>query len=326
MKELVNKLSWSFSRRNLFYRCQRKYWIRYYLSWNGWKNTAPPTSRKAYFLKKLTGRPLYEGDQVHKALAQLVNALPNSEEMYENLVPTLADIKGTVERSKEIVSEVRTTGLEVFTRTSKHPGVPIFGEHWYDQKLDPPEKMHQRISNAIQLGLAYILEVYKEDPTTLSVEELDELEIGGYPCYASIDWAYKTGKRKKFQVVILDWKTGRKYDTHSAQLGAYALWALEKGLDLRRTTFRDVYLSQPKDGLPTVETLPTFTASNLKQLTKEVQADMEVLSAKLVDKKNNVPKPASHFEMAGSKSTDSPCKWCEYRDICFPGRQGTCDE
>lgn len=75
MAELKNTLSWSFSRNELFQSCKRAYYFSYYLSWGGWEYNAPPRSKLAYRLKKMTSVDAFIGSTVHAEISHIVGCL-----------------------------------------------------------------------------------------------------------------------------------------------------------------------------------------------------------------------------------------------------------
>ena len=75
MTDLQNKLTWSFSRRQLFESCRRAYFLHYYLSWAGWEDYAPKRSRLAYRLKKIQSIDAYVGSRVHDEISRIVACL-----------------------------------------------------------------------------------------------------------------------------------------------------------------------------------------------------------------------------------------------------------
>jgi hypothetical protein len=76
-RELRNELSWSFSRKEIFETCRRKYYYHYYLAWGGWDREAAPRRQIAYRLSKMTGIDSYIGMKVHHCVAGVVSALKN---------------------------------------------------------------------------------------------------------------------------------------------------------------------------------------------------------------------------------------------------------
>jgi hypothetical protein len=68
MADLVNQLSWSYSRKRSLERCRRLYYYQYYLSWNGWKMEESYARRHAYRLKQMRSFATFAGDLVHERI------------------------------------------------------------------------------------------------------------------------------------------------------------------------------------------------------------------------------------------------------------------
>ena len=56
MAGIRNELRWSKSRGGIFHECRRKYYLRYYQTWEGWKRSAPEETRAAYRFSKMVTR------------------------------------------------------------------------------------------------------------------------------------------------------------------------------------------------------------------------------------------------------------------------------
>jgi hypothetical protein len=80
MPELRNEFTWSFSRRQTFESCRRRYWFRYYAFWGGWSRDAPELARKAYFFSKMATVRMLLGTAVHETIADLLRALKSGRE------------------------------------------------------------------------------------------------------------------------------------------------------------------------------------------------------------------------------------------------------
>jgi hypothetical protein len=80
MAELKNEFTWSFSRRQTFESCRRRYWFRYYAFWGGWNRDAPELARKAYFFSKMASLAMLVGTAVHETIADVLRALRSRRE------------------------------------------------------------------------------------------------------------------------------------------------------------------------------------------------------------------------------------------------------
>ena len=69
-RKLVNELTWSVSRDNLFQSCPRAYYYTYYGSWGGWERDADDATRKLYILKNMQSLAMWAGGIVHQTIAE----------------------------------------------------------------------------------------------------------------------------------------------------------------------------------------------------------------------------------------------------------------
>lgn len=303
---LRNELRWSKSRGVVFRECLRKYYLRYYQGWEGWKSAAPPAARLAYRFSKMATLATLAGTTVHRAIARALNALRRGE-------PAVLDAEAAVESMRRVW---RDTEAKLYLKNPKrHP--PLM-EVYYDEKPSPERRQMyaQRVRDCLAAfersevfadirAHGGFLWVERDDdafePRTIFQVEWDE-------AYGSPDFVREADGR----VEIFDWKTGTESPEDEVQVTVYAAWALEQlQADPAAIEGRLVYLN---DGAR-VERV-SISPNDIENVKTLILDELGGMKRVLVDAQSNTPKPPVEFPMTDDRAL---CRRCEYREICFPG-------
>ena len=81
MMVFKNEFSWSKSREGLFKECKRKYFFNHYGSWGGWIASEDDRVKRIYYLKKLNGKEVWAGSQVHGVIEFILKRFRIGEEV-----------------------------------------------------------------------------------------------------------------------------------------------------------------------------------------------------------------------------------------------------
>jgi len=205
----------------MFQECPRAYYFQYYGSWGGWERSAGERTRLLYVLKNLETRHIWAGDKVHKAIAEVLEALRL------DMPPPTAD--GLVRRTLETMrAEFKDS------RSGRHPQDPkrtlgLF-EHAYDLQLK--DEAWKAVADHVEACIRTFLEsdtlagIRKVPPADwLEIEKLNTIDIDGTKVYVQLDFAHRTSDG----AIIFDWKTGRSDQSRetSIQFACYALYATQ---------------------------------------------------------------------------------------------------
>jgi hypothetical protein len=297
MAELRNEFTWSFSRRQTFEACRRRYWFRYYAFWGGWGRDAPELARKAYFFSKMGTVRMLLGSAVHETIADLLRALKSGRE------PT-----SPYEQVRVRMNEAWRASKEERWRAFGPKQAPPLFEHYYGLPVPPEEtaRLREQAQRCVRGFLES--EVYRSivragAASFRSIDALEVAELGGVPCFVAPDFAYDDAGT----TWLLDWKTGSERDDHELQLLAYAEFARQKWrLDPARMRAADLMLDDGR----AIEV--KIDAGRLAGAAETIRASAAAMRAALADPKGNVADRA-----ALPPTTDArQCRRCSFREIC----------
>jgi hypothetical protein len=306
MAELKNEFTWSFSRRQVFESCRRRYWFRYYAFWGGWNRDAPELARKAYFFSKMASLPMLVGTAVHETIADVLRALRSRREPASPFEQVRARMNEAWRASKE----------ERWRAVGPKQAPPLF-EHYYGVAVAP--ETTARLGELAQRCVRHFLEgddyrsIVAAGPESFrSIDTLEVTELGGVACFVAPDFAYDAGGATR----LLDWKTGAARDDHSLQLLAYAEFARRKwSLAPERLRAADVLLDEGRS----VEV--PIDAARLDDAVAQVRASAAAMRGALADAARNV----ARREDLPPTTDVLECRRCFFREICDerpPDREG----
>lgn len=307
MAGIRNELRWSKSRGVVFRECLRKYYLRYYQSWEGWKAGAPEPVRLAYRLSKMVTLATLAGQAVHAALARHLHALRRGER------PTLDP--------EEPVAEMRRvwkdTEAKLYLKNPKrHP--PLM-EVYYESAPSPQKRQEfaQRARSCLANFAASALyrDLLADDPRAWVWIERDDDAFEPRTIFP-VEWDEAFGspdfvRLSEGKLQIYDWKTGVESPEDEVQVTVYGAWAVEQlGAAPDAIEGRLVYLN---DGarLEHVKISP----HDIEHVKTMILDELGAMKELLVDARSNTPQPAARF---GQTSDRVLCRRCEYRGICFP--------
>lgn len=134
--DITNNLTWSFSRREKFDTCRRGYYYHYYLSWGGWDDRAPQSSRLAYRLKKIQNVDAYVGTFVHAKISLIVGHLAEGR-------PADPDAGGLL---KQLDWAFDASAAGAWRRSLKD--YPVFFDDYYGHGLDAEARDSKKLKAA----------------------------------------------------------------------------------------------------------------------------------------------------------------------------------
>ena len=298
MRPLENNFSWSFSRHRTFHDCPRKYWFHYYGSWEGWSDDAPAEAQELYRLKNITGLHLLAGDVVHRAIEAALHAWKDGKE------PDAAVI---VQWCKEEMQRGFKESREERWRESPKRFTRLF-EHHYGPA--PKRELLLRIGEKVGGSIRTFVTssafgvIRETDPQKwLPMETLDSFDFHGTKVYAVPDFACHYGD----EVLLFDWKTGRKDGRNKDQVVLYALFAAAKwGVDPERVRGAPVYLQQGGDFEPVA-----VTAEDRDRVAGVMRDSIAEMRGRLADAETNTARKED-FEAKPAHL----CRWCNFRGVC----------
>ena len=287
--------SWSVSRHDTFETCPRRYFLSYY---------AAPQDPEIRRLKRLSALPLWAGSVVHESIEAFLKAfdsLPSPEEQ-EAIVRSA--VHGDMLRAwRQSEAGPAEGGAEAFR---------LF-EHEYEEPVDQEDK------RILVTTVMRSLRNFFKSPTLaeafavgrdrwLTVEDLVSFHVGETEVFLRMDLAYRDPEG---QVVIVDWKTGRREGRFSeVQLAGYALYAAEQGWVASAEELRTelAYLAVPRYVRRKVD------EKKLRHARAFIEKSASRMRALLIDPEGNLGR-LEDFPMIDRPRT---CRRCNFRRLCFP--------
>ncbi|MHC4223166.1 MAG: PD-(D/E)XK nuclease family protein [Planctomycetota bacterium] len=298
MPPLENTFSWSFSRSRSFTDCPRKYWFHYYGSWGGWAPDAPAEARELYRLKQITGLHLIAGDTVHRAIERALQGLARGAD--PDAERAVAWCKSEMQRGLlESRDGLWMENPKRYTRLFEHQYGPA-----------PTRETLARIATKVGTSMRNFFTsqsfgiIRETDPAQwLPMETLDSFQFEGTKVFAVPDFACREGG----EVLLFDWKTGRRDARNTDQVVLYALFAAAKwGADPDKVRAAPVYLL---DG--GAFDASAATVEDRERVSTLMRTSIEAMRARLTDPERNVARKED-FEAAPG----TICRWCNFRGVC----------
>ena len=302
---LVHEFSWSASRVRMFHACKRRYYLQYYLAWNGWDRRASAERQRTYLLKKMTRMPMLAGEALHKALEEWFQSRQSGREFTREEVEkaALAILRRGYRNSRD----------GTWRRSSKL--VHLAEHHYEEDAIDEAsgaagaygKRYVERIQQAVATFFesAMLEEVRAVEPASYLVfEAMDTFTLFGTKVYAVPDLAYRRGE----EVVIYDWKTGRPRGEDEEQLAVYTIYAREKwGVAPEQVETVDAYL-------PSDEVIGSrHSAEELVPVEERIEASMAEMRAVHFDA-GEIDGDREAFPMVEAGSRE--CGNCNFRELC----------
>jgi len=305
-----NEFSWSKSRDSLFKECKRKYYFNHYGFWNGWVASEEERVKLIYYLKKLNGKEVWLGSQVHGVIEFVLKRFRIGEEISLNHALSIL--------------RKRMEGDFAMSKLGGYTGFNSKAHRFFEDEygIEISDEVKEGLFDKADLCLRNFfnsdafMEIRQapiEDWITLEDflsfdfpprDDSGEPEGTKTKIYLSIDFAMKKGDR----VVLYDWKTGgeRKAD-YELQLSLYALYVAEKfGIPAEKIDAKMFYLAIDKMDSFSVDT------GKLNEMRDYVRASVLEMKKLLDDITEN-----QACEEAFCKSEGYWCSRCSFRKVCL---------
>jgi hypothetical protein len=278
----------------------------YYGSWDGWDTRSPDEARLAYRLKNMKNLPLWLGDLVHRMIERILgdarNRDVNNLDNYQNQLRAWMNKEWAQSIEKKWMWKPKYN-LNLF-------------EHYYgieigkEARVEARDKAYRCLENFMRSETYERLASLPPDGW-LSMEKLEQLEVGGRPFYVKLDLA----ARADGLTTIYDWKTGRKSDDTKQQLFGYALFAAmhpKWRVPLEQQRLVAYYL----DENTTEEVLPT--AQNLIDTQDLILSSMRNMIEKLDSGPDENKASRENFPMTRNQRL---CRDCFFQEMCFKSKR-----
>jgi len=302
LAELENTFSWSNSRSRTFEECPRRYWFQYYGSWGGWSRDAPAEARELYLLKNISNLHLVAGDCVHRAIEKVLSA-------WQRGAPS--DPEAIVAWCKQEMQRALDESRRELWRESPKRFTRLFEHHYGPAPIRSDlERIAQKVGSSIRnffSSPAFALIRESDAKRWLPIETLDSFLFEGTKVFAVPDFACRIDG----DLILFDWKSGRKDSRNKDQVALYALFAAAKwGADPAKVKGAPVYLLSGGAFEPV-----QVTAEDTARMGGLMRVSIAEMRRRLEDAERNVARREA-FETRPGRV----CSRCPFRGVCPDAR------
>lgn len=313
MANLTNDPSWSASRAGTFNGCKRQYFYNYYGSWEGWYKNADPFRRQCYILKNMTSLPMLIGSIVHDVIEL---QLKDFEALWDKIVdPKTGE---SLPYSDPKVEKLYKRALMELTKGFNQS----LGTAWKDN----PKKIVRLMEHHRGEDVAESVRDEFKRKTLNCLTNFCDLFPKLFPCHEKVEFLeledfqsfeLNSGEEVKVkldcgvkingQILLLDWKTGKRNDAIEDQLSVYSMYAMKKfGFKINEIKCMPVYLDQT----PCKTEEISITMKHINNVLKKIRKD----SAEMI------PLHPAGLELDQSKfpvtNQKWRCRYCNFASIC----------
>ncbi len=220
-QETITNVTWSYSKRSLFERCQRRYYYEYYGSTVALERVDPQHAILRR-LKALEGRHVRVGTLLHRGIATYLHRAQASTPMSAN---DLVDWLLMIFRRDCAYSRADPDGAH--PPAGAYP--PVLLREYHDRQPDVDllvaESEQHLQEGAFAFLTAPVFAPFREAGMRPGALIEQHLRLPGFSC--KVDGRLDLAFAKADGATIVDWKSGMSDGdgTDSLQLSAYALWA-----------------------------------------------------------------------------------------------------
>jgi CRISPR/Cas system-associated exonuclease Cas4 (RecB family) len=286
-------LGWSLSRYEVFDKCKRQYFYQYYS-----RHVTEIPAYKISQLKQLTSVALEIGNVVHDVMEAFLKRLQKDDSSIDE---------------QKFYDYARQKAASYFSTKT-------FVENYYEfgQKPDLGDaisRINVCLSNFMKspcFTWLFMKAIINKENWMIEPPGYGETRLDGLKAYCKMDFLFPVDK----EVYILDWKTGRK-DTykHSRQLIGYAAAASNNfGITFDAIVPKIIYLQPDFD-----EFELKIRDGELEEFFKTVKRQTDEMCALCKNPAQNIPSPMDAFPATPSPSM---CNYCNFRELCHPGKKG----
>ncbi|MEI6452071.1 MAG: PD-(D/E)XK nuclease family protein [Actinomycetes bacterium] len=293
--------SWSMSRQRKLERCPRAYFYGYYLSHNGWLDDAPPESRMAYRLNKLTSLDALLGQQMDERARELEAAARSGKPL-----PTAAVLE---QRTRAALRQAWRTSKSGRAAFEHKPGKVVMLRALYLEQNTQPEV--DRLNEKAGPCMAGLLATSHwerlcacGDAGRIEIPAFASFQHDGLKVFAAPDMAYV----HEGTLHVIDWKSGREDDTNPMQVLLQVWWARATHPALEGLALRGHIEYVAAGRTEPVDPAPDFKAEAARTVREGV-ARMRALTR---DPRRNIPLEMEAFE----KRASGLCRTCDFAPIC----------
>lgn len=312
MGKITQTYAWSESRVRCLRECMWRYFLTYFLAWEGWLNSAPQEKRRAYTLKNMTNLPMFIGSVVHDIIEEIITSGRKTGE-WKTLKEAQED---AIQRLRKGWKQSKDRRWEASPKQNVN-----LAEHFYQEELDPAkldsykQKALKSLKAFYDMPLFEVMQGLKEDDW-LTLEDFQKFSFDtGEEVAVKID----CGFRYEGKVYLLDWKTGKVSNSVIDQLVTYSMYALKQGWAKKPSdvviipVYLAAYAEWGEQAIPHLN----VTMAHIKRQANIIRTEYPLLAEAFENKDNPDYFPKTDNEHA--------CKRCFFKDMC-DGHHTTIEE
>jgi len=305
MPKIELTYAWSESRVKCLRECAWKYYLTYFLAWEGWLSHVAQEKRQAYTLKKMTNMPMFVGSVVHDIIEEIIS---NGRSLGKWI---------SLEEAQNKAIQLLRRGWKQSTNKQWQDSPTHFtnlSEHYHNIEIEKDKlssyktKVLKSIKAFYDMPLMKIMQNLAPE-AWLTIEEFQKFKMNtGEEVSVKIDCGFVHDNK----VYLIDWKTGKVNDSVLDQLVTYAMYAMKQG-----------WAKKPED----IIIVPVYLAaySDLKdKATPHMTVSLDHIKRQASTIRNEYPLLSQAHEQRDNpdffKRTENPnaCRNCHFRTIC-PG-------
>lgn len=297
--------AWSNSRVKTLRECAWKYYLTYFLSFEGWLSSVPQEKQRAYTLKNMTNLPMFIGSIVHDVIEEVIT-IGRRTGQWRTLEQAQHD---AIQRLRKGWKQ----SVEKRWQISPKQNINL-AEHFYQEEIEPDrlasykQKVLASLKAFYDMPLFGILQSLTKDDW-LTLENFQKFQLNtGEEVTVKID----CGFRYKGKVYLLDWKTGRVSDSVIDQLVTYSMYALKQGWAKKPEdiVIIPVYLAAYAEIGEQATPHLNVTMQHIKRQAGIIRSEYPLLTEAFKNKDN-----PSYFKRTDNENA---CTKCFFKDMC-PG-------
>ena len=299
MTEFKNEFSWSVTRDDTFRKCRRMYFFQYYGSWGGWEQNADKRTRRIYILKQLQNRQMWAGSKVHECIENTLNEIKSGigKIDLEQKIETTLDLmrkEFLSSKNKKYLTDPKTCAL-----FEHEYGLDVSDAEWKSNADKVGECLEQFFSSGIYQEILQLSE-----DQWLELEQFPYFYLNDVKIYAVLDFAF----RRKDEIIIYDWKTGREDpEKDKFQLACYGLFAIDKwNIKADKVKLVDFYLSNDNQN----EFI--LTDFEIDEIQHQIINSINEMNDLLDDPQKNI----AIEDCFPFTENEQICRYCNYSKIC----------
>jgi hypothetical protein len=210
--------SWSITRQRMLDTCPRQYYLRYYLSHNGWLDDSPERSRLAYRLSKLTTLDAVLGAEMDERAREIERAVRAGKPP-----PSAVELE---ERTRLALRAAWRSSRDERAAFERSPKRTVMLRSFYLEGAPPDKSDTDRVNEKLTACTENLLAVSDWERIAACAQEgcvlipdfagffLDSVKV-----FAAPDLAYVA----EGVLHVIDWKSGKRGDSDPTQvlLSAY---------------------------------------------------------------------------------------------------------